>query len=130
VRAAYAAGLLHHFRGRETDRIRDLRALTVRDVLDRHFRDTRLKLLLTADCPHWGSPPCRTSFVFDSMLRLSYFLGNYYPRGGSQAFADDLASRIAAFGSDILLGAPVTRIIVKRGDVKGVEVLAGPARSR
>ena len=26
------------------------------------------------------------------MLRLSYFLGNYYPRGGSQAFADDLAA--------------------------------------
>ena len=88
VRSAYLAGLLHHFRWRDTARFAELRALTVREVLDRYFRDPRLKLLLTADCPHWGSPPCRTSFVFDSMLRLSYFLGNYYPKGGSQAFAD------------------------------------------
>ena len=65
--------------------------LTVHEALDHWFRDPKLKLLLTADCPHWGSPPGRTSFVFDSMLRLSYFLGNYYPQGGSQAFADELA---------------------------------------
>src|SRR5207244_13478179 len=61
----------------------------VREALDRYFRNEKIKLLLAGDCGHWGSPPSRTSFVFDSMLRLSYFLGNYYPRGGSQAFADE-----------------------------------------
>jgi prolycopene isomerase len=130
VRTAYLEGLLQHFRWRATDRTAGLRALTVRDVLDRCFGDPRLKLVLTADCPHWGSPPCRTSFVFDSMLRLSYFLGNYYPKGGSQAFADALASRVAHFGGDILMGAPVTRIMVEQGAVAGVELLAGPVRNR
>ena len=130
VRTAYLEGLLQHFRWRATDRAEGLRALTVRDVLDRCFRDERLKLVLTADCPHWGSPPCRTSFVFDSMLRLSYFLGNYYPKGGSQAFADALASRVAQFGGDILMGSPVTRIVVDGNAVSGVELLAGPARHR
>ena len=43
-----------------------------------------------ADTPHWGSLPDRTSYLFDAMLRLAYFLGNYYPKGSSQKFADDL----------------------------------------
>jgi phytoene dehydrogenase-like protein len=130
VRTAYLRGLAHHFRWRDGGSTNDLGALTVRDVLDRYFTDTRLKLLLTADCPHWGSPPCRTSFVFDSTLRLSYFLGNYFPRLGSQAFADDLAARVTAFGGEILMGTPVTGILVERGRARGVELLATPARSR
>src|SRR5262245_7557389 len=130
VRTAYLRGLLRHFRWRDERYADDLDALTVRDVLDRCFTDARLKLLLTADCPHWGTPPCRTSFVFDSMLRLSYFLGNYYPEGGSQAFADALAARVTAFGGDVLMGTPVSRIIVERGVARGVELLVAPARSR
>jgi phytoene dehydrogenase-like protein len=91
-------------------------------VLERTFRSEKLRLLLTADCPHWGSPPGRTSFVFDSMLRLSYFLGNYYPQGGSQAFADDLARCFEARGGHVLLRAPVRRILVEGGAARGVEV--------
>ena len=95
-------------------------------ALDRYFRHPKLKLLLTADCPHWGSPPARTSFVFDSMLRLSYFLGNYYPRGGSQAFADELAQRFEEQGGHILMHALVTRILVQHETAYGVEVETRP----
>jgi phytoene dehydrogenase-like protein len=102
--------------------------LTVSAALDRFFRDRKLKLLLTADCPHWGSPPGRTSFVFDSMLRLSYFLGNYYPKGGSQAFADELALRFEEQGGHLLTSTAVRRIVVEEGEARGVEleVLRGP----
>ena len=96
VREAYLYGLLYYFRGRDHDRLEPLRDLTLHEVLERQFRDPKLRLLLSADCAHWGSPPSRTSFVFDSMLRLSYFLGNYYPEGGSQVFADDLARACGA----------------------------------
>ncbi len=122
VREAYLLGLLVYFRGREVERLGDLATLTVRQVLDETFRDPKLKLLLTADCPHWGSPPGRTSFVFDSMLRLSYFLGNYYPRGGSQAFADELARCFEARGGDILMRSRVRRIEVEDGAARGVEI--------
>jgi phytoene dehydrogenase-like protein len=121
VREAYLLGLLAHFRGRETPQHAQLRAVSVREALDRHFDDPRLKLLLTADCPHWGSPPSRTSFVFDSMLRLAYFLGNYYPAGGSQAFADALARRFEEQGGDILMSTRVERILVEGGAVAGIE---------
>lgn len=131
VREAYLLGLLHYFRGRsaeQTPRLALYRDLTVKDALDRWFRDPKLKLLLTADCPHWGSPPGRTSFVFDSMLRLSYFLGNYYPEGGSQAFADDLARCFEERGGHILTSTMARRIVIEDGAARGVEIeiLRGP----
>ncbi len=122
VRDAYLLGLLAYFRGRSTPRLERYRDLTVRQVLDRYFENERLKLVLTADCPHWGSPPDRTSFVFDSMLRLSYFLGNYYPEGGSQAFADELALRFEQRGGHILMSTRVERIVVEDGAARGVEL--------
>jgi phytoene dehydrogenase-like protein len=130
ARQAYLSGLLYYFRGRAHDRLRALSRLTLREVLDRHFRDDKLKLLLAADCAHWGSKPSRTSFVFDSMLRLSYFLGNYYPVGGSQVFADDLAHRFEACGGDILMRARVTAITIEEGAAGGVDIEAGVGRRR
>ena len=130
VREVYLLGLLYYFRGRNTDRLDQYRDLTLRDVLDRYFRNEKLKLLLTADCPHWGSPPCRTSFVFDSMLRLSYFLGNYYPCGGSQVFADELASKFEQMGGHILMNSMVVRILIEKKTACGVEIQTGPVRAR
>ena len=132
AREAYLSGLLFYFRGRTHARFESLRALTVREVLDQYFKDPKLRLLLAADCAHWGSRPSRTSFVFDSMLRLSYFLGNYYPAGGSQAFADDLARRFEEQGGHILMRSRVTRIMIERGSAVGVEieVVAGKDRRR
>src|SRR5205085_394697 len=130
VREVYMHGLLEYFRGRATPRLDPFRRLTVREALDRYFRDPKLKLLLAGDCGHWGAPPSRTSFVFDSMLRLSYFLGNYYPRGGSQAFADELAQRFEERGGHILMSSTVRRIAVEGGAARGVEIETGPKCTR
>jgi len=130
VHRAYLAGLLYYFRGQDSDRLDPYRRLTLRDAIDRHIADRRLRLLLAADCGHWGSPPSRISFVFDAMLRLAYFLGNYYPRGGSQAFADALAASFEARGGDVLMQAEVTRILVERGHAAGVEIDSGRPGAR
>jgi phytoene dehydrogenase-like protein len=130
ARQAYLLGLLCYFRGRDTTLLGPYRDLTLRQVLDRCFRNPKLKLLLTADCPHWGSPPCRTSFVFDSMLRISYFLGNYYPCGGSQVFADELAQRFEERGGHILLSSSVKGILVKKDTACGVVLETGHVHAR
>jgi phytoene dehydrogenase-like protein len=122
VRDAYMLGLLYYFRGRRLERFDQVRRMTMREALDRHFSDRKLKLLLTADCPHWGSPPNRTSFVFDSMLRLSYFLGNYYPVHGSQFFADELGQRFEEQGGHIMISTRVLKIVVRHGKACGVEI--------
>jgi phytoene dehydrogenase-like protein len=130
ARDAYLYGLLFYFRGRPSERLDPLKPLTLHEVLGRHFRDPKLRLLLSADCAHWGSPPSRTSFVFDSMLRLSYFLGNYYPAGGSQMFADDLARSFEEQGGEILMRAMVERIVVEKGAAVGVEIEIGVGSRR
>jgi phytoene dehydrogenase-like protein len=130
AREAYSLGLLRFFRNRESPRLKPLLRLSVKEVLDRTFRDPALKLLLCADCSHWGSPPSHVSFVFDSMLRLAYFLGNYYPRGGSQAFADELAFQFEQAGGHVLMQARARRIRVRKGAVEGVELdfVQGPSK--
>ena len=130
VRILYLLGLLGYFRGKETDHLKSHERESLRSAIDRHFEDKKLKLLLTGDCPHWGAPPSRTSYVFDSMLRLSYFLGNYYPKGGSQKFADDLARRVKRSGGDVVLRASAQRIRVEHGRVIGVELDLGPLSKR
>ncbi len=130
VRKTYLIGLMRYFRNVSSDRIAPYQGLTIRDVLDQYFRTEKLKLLLTGDIGHWGSPPSRTSFVFDSMLRLSYFLGNYYPRGGSQVFVDELAQRFEEAGGHILMSSMVRRVLIRNQTAWGVEVETGSLRNR
>jgi len=130
VNEAYMHGLLYFFKERRTRKLGAYEHLSVRDALDRFFDDRKLKLLLTADGPHWGAPPCETSFVFDSMLRLSYFLGNYYPVGGSQAFADELAQRFEARGGHILMKTDAVAITVANDRAVGVTLELGPRHRR
>ncbi|HEX4602610.1 MAG TPA: NAD(P)/FAD-dependent oxidoreductase [Candidatus Angelobacter sp.] len=130
VRKTYLLGLMHYFRQVDTKRIAPYQHLTIRDVLNKYFRSEKLKLVLTGDIGHWGSPPSKTSFVFDSMLRLAYFLGNYYPRGGSQVFVDELAQRFEEAGGHILMNSTVKRILVRNNTAVGVEIETGSARKR
>lgn len=130
VRQAYLYGLLYYFKRRESPQLETYRGLSLREVIDSHFDDPRLKLILTADCAHWGSSPSNTSFVFDSMLRLSYFLNNYYPVGGSQAFADEMAYRFEQAGGHILMYSDVIKIEVGEQGVEGVEIESGSPRQR
>jgi len=122
LRQAYLYGLLYYFKSIPTGYAKRLEHCTMSQKLDEHFGDPKLKAILLADTPHWGSPPDRTSYLFDAMLRLSYFLGNYYPKGGSQKFADDLGRGIVARGGRVLKCAAVEAIHVAHGSVRGLRV--------
>src|SRR5207237_881098 len=122
LRQEYMDGLLYYFKGVANDQVEKLEKYTMTGKLDEHFRDPRLKAILMADAPHWGSLPNRTSYVFDAMLRLSYFLGNYYPKGSSQKFADDLGRAFTALGGKILKCAEVERINTEHGKARGVRI--------
>jgi len=122
VRQAYLYGLLLYFREVANEPAQRLAKFTVTEKLDQHFHDPRLKAILMADSPHWGSLPSRTSYLFDAMLRMAYFLGNYYPLGGSQRFADDLGIALQARGGRILKYAEVQSILIEEGKARGVRI--------
>ena len=122
LRQACMYGLLYYFKGVRSDQAMRFESFTVTEKLDQHFRDPRLKSILMGDTPHWGSLPNRTSYLFDAMLRLSYFLGNYYPKGSSQAFADDLGRGLQARGGKVLKCAAVEKIHIEGGKPTGVRI--------
>jgi prolycopene isomerase len=122
VREAYLYGLLYYFKEIANDTAERYRHYTLGQKLEEHFRDPKLKATLMADHSHWGSLPSQTSFLFDSMLRLSYFLGNYYPKGSSQAFADDLGEVLRSRGGDILLYTMAEKILIEKDRAVGVAV--------
>jgi phytoene desaturase len=122
LRQAYLSGLLYYFRGVDNDKAEAFSRFTVTQKLNHHFRDPRIKAILMADTPHWGSLPSQTSFLFDAMLRLAYFLGNYYPKGSSQKFADDLGRALQKRGGHILKCAHVDRIDIENGKATGVSI--------
>jgi phytoene dehydrogenase-like protein len=121
VREAYLYGLLRYFKDVPNAPAEKHEHVSLQEKLHSHFQDHKLRALLMADTSHWGSLPRRTSFLFDSMLRLSYFLGNYYPVGGSQRFADDLGNGVRERGGHVLLYGDVTRIIIEDGRAAGVQ---------
>jgi phytoene dehydrogenase-like protein len=120
LRQAYLYGLLYYFKSVDNEQARKLESFTVTDKLNEHFGDPKLRGILMADMPHWGSLPTRTSYLFDAMLRLSYFLGNYYPEGSSQKFADDLGRAFVTKGGHIVKCAGAEKIVVENGKAAGV----------
>jgi len=120
VREAYLYGLLTYFKDVPNEKAARFEHWTLQEKLEQHFQSQKLRALLMADTSHWGSLPRRTSFLFDSMLRLSYFLGNYYPVGGSQEFADNLGEVFKSREGHILLYGNVDRISVEDGAAVGV----------
>lgn len=122
TKQAYLHGLLYYFNGIDSPHVQRWKNLSITEKLDQCFRDERLKALLMADAPHWGSSPAHTSYLFDAMLRFAYFLGNYYPRGSSQRFADDLGRVFQEHSGKILKCAAVQRILIKDGRATGVRI--------
>ena len=129
LKKAHMYGLLYYFRGVASDQMEKFEKHTISSKLDEHFKDARLKTILMGDAPHWGSSPDKTSYVFDAMLRLSYFLGNYYPKGSSQQFANDLGAALERQGGKVLKCVGVEKILVDGDKCAGVRVATESKRA-
>ncbi|KAF3699593.1 putative all-trans-retinol 13,14-reductase [Channa argus] len=73
-----------------------------------------------------GVPPKDSSFLINALLIHHYKRGAYYPRGGASEFAFHIIPVIQRAGGDVLVRAPVQRILVnQQGKAYGVTVLKG-----
>ncbi|KUK40718.1 MAG: All-trans-retinol 13,14-reductase, partial [Clostridia bacterium 62_21] len=93
-------------------------------MLDRFFRDPRLKRFLLLLTGYLSDRPETLTAGQMAPLFGYYFDGGYYPVGGSRALADALAEVIEACGGSLLLRAPVERILIEGGRAAGV-IFAG-----
>jgi phytoene dehydrogenase-like protein len=98
------------------------------EMLDKYFSDTRLKEILCKLTVYLTDNPKALQAFSMAALFGYYFDGGYYPKGGSQAFADALVSVIRNNGGTVLLKKRVCRILAKDGVAYGISAESTPPR--
>ena len=96
---------------------------TYKQKLDEFFTNEDLKTLLCALLGYLGTKPEETKASSALTAVVSYYLhGGYFPKGGAQRFADSLKEFIEYNGGKVLTRHKVDKILVEKGEVKGVRV--------
>lgn len=95
---------------------------TIGAFLDTCTRDPRLRAVLLGQSGDYGLPPSQVSAMMHLGLAGHYFCGAYYPKGGGQRIADELAAVIERGGGTIHLRRRVERVLLKDGSAVGLRL--------
>lgn len=98
---------------------------TIANLLDDCTRDPTLRAVLLGQSGDYGVAPSKASAMMHLGLQAHYLRGAYYPKGGGQRIADELADVVEANGGAICLRRTVERILVEGGRAVGVRLAAG-----
>ncbi|MES2642970.1 MAG: NAD(P)/FAD-dependent oxidoreductase [Myxococcota bacterium] len=103
---------------------------TIKDLLDDCTSDDTLRAVLLGQSGDYGVAPSKASAMLHLGLQAHYMNGAYYPKGGGQKIADELAAVVEASGGAICLRRTVEKILVEDGRAVGVRIAEGrePAR--
>ena len=92
---------------------------SVRDILDKLFKDEELKLILNANVQYYNDSPDTLSFLLHAVAQYSYFKGGgYFIKGGSGRLSEHLADVIRQNGGEVL-----TSTTVVKADLKAIEYI-------
>ncbi|TWP47035.1 NAD(P)/FAD-dependent oxidoreductase [Lentzea tibetensis] len=93
------------------------------DVLDEHFDDQRIKLVLGSYWSYLGQPPSVLRFQDMAMLLFAYLeFKPWHLRGGSQAMSTAILDSFLEAGGQVRFNTAVTRILTRNGAVCGVRL--------
>jgi phytoene dehydrogenase-like protein len=98
---------------------------TLKELLDHHFDDARLKAALSGPCGDLGLPPSRLSAFLHMGVLTHYSRGAYFPKGGSAGLRDGFIDALAEEGAVMHRNARVERILQENGRVTGVRLVDG-----
>ncbi|MBA7687606.1 hypothetical protein ES703_96070 [subsurface metagenome] len=100
------------------------RNYTVKKLMDECFTNEKLKTILAISPV--TVPPSKASLLMAAVLKAeSQEAGIYYPKGGMQSFADVLVKGLEKYKGELLLNTLVTKILIDKGKVQGVELADG-----
>lgn len=94
--------------------------LTTKEYLDRHFKNSQLKALLTSQWGDYGLPPGLSNFGTHATVTSSFLNGGYYPVGGGGEIAKSVKAIVEEQGGKFLLNREVTEILIENDRAIGV----------
>lgn len=95
---------------------------TVDEFLSRYVQDPQLKKLIAVQWSYYGLPPERLAYNYFGYPFIDYLkFGGYSIRGSSQSLSNALVDVIRENGGSVLTSRTVTKILVEKGRVRGVE---------
>ena len=94
---------------------------TIGAFLDTCTQDERLRAVMLGQSGDYGLPPSQVSALLHAGLANHYFEGAYYPEGGGQIIADELAEAIEEAGGSIHLRCGVEKVLFEGGRAVGVK---------
>ena len=98
---------------------------TLRDVVQEHFTDPRLRQVFELYALYSGSHPARASGIFATVADVQWRDGTFYVRGGLYQLAEALKAAAESVGVRLRTQTAVAEVIVKNGRARGVETQSG-----
>jgi all-trans-retinol 13,14-reductase len=98
---------------------------TVKQLLDKHLKNSQLKALLFANYGFYGLPPSKLNMLGTFANMAFWTDGAYYPKGGNQVVPDAFVTYIKRSKGEILLNSEVTSIIFENGRAIGISTKNG-----
>jgi phytoene desaturase len=95
------------------------------DAMGDFFEDEQLKVALTFQAQYLGMSPWECPAGFSIVPYVEHAYSIYHVRGGINRIAFALRDVIEEEGGRVLTGTPVRRLLVKNGEVEGVELADG-----
>lgn len=92
---------------------------TTQNYLDKNFKDSKLKALLTSQWGDYGTIPNESVFWGHCIIVNHYSIGGFYPKGGSKTIAQHIVPTIEASGGKCLSSCTVNEILIENGQAIG-----------
>lgn len=98
---------------------------TVYGLVSKYIRDERLRQVMSFHPLLVGGNPFSTTSIYTLIAFLERKWGVHFPVGGTGALVRGLVSLIQGQGGSVRCNAEVSRIVVKDGRARGVELASG-----
>jgi prolycopene isomerase len=99
-----------------------LENLSLADWIGTHVKSSEVRRILSAFWGYYGLPPSRLNALFYAIATGQYLVtGGQYFKTRSQDLSNTLMDNITEKGGEVLLETAVEHILLKEGEVSGVE---------
>ncbi|MEY4417783.1 MAG: hypothetical protein RIQ88_221 [Actinomycetota bacterium] len=88
----------------------------------KHVKDERLRKVLNFPAVFLGASPYETPSMYHLMTHIDMNVGVFYPQGGIYKIIEAIEGLAKKHGVEIHTNSPVTKIVVEKGQAKGVIV--------